>query len=159
MDEHEVSVDGASRRLTNDPLASLAWWLRDGGATAVKVGCEEGVCGACMVMIDGEPVPACVVPLARVPAGTRIETAAGLADSAPGQALAAALRTQEPFQCGFCAPGMAVSCVAWMREHGSLPVDRAALAELLTSHLCRCTGQLAIIDALLGVGVEDGEQA
>ncbi|HZB34173.1 MAG TPA: 2Fe-2S iron-sulfur cluster-binding protein [Streptosporangiaceae bacterium] len=159
MDEHEVFVDGVARRLTNDPLAGLAWWLRDGGVTAVKVGCEEGVCGACMVLIDGEPAPACVVPLARVPAGARIETAAGLADSAPGQALAAALRAREPFQCGFCAPGMAVSCVAWMREHGSLPDDRTALAELLTSHLCRCTGKLAIIDALLGVGVEDDEKA
>jgi aerobic carbon-monoxide dehydrogenase small subunit len=150
-------VDGEERRLdVGDPFASLAWSLRDDGHTAVKIGCEEGTCGSCVVLVDGEPVPSCVVPLATLSDGTRVETARGLAETAPGQAVTAALMRAEPLQCGFCGPGVLASCVAHLRAHGTLPSEPAALRELLSLHLCRCSGQAAVADALVGVAAESG---
>jgi aerobic-type carbon monoxide dehydrogenase small subunit (CoxS/CutS family) len=150
-------VDGQERRLDgDDPFASLAWALRDDGHTAVKVGCEEGACGSCIVLVDDEPVPACVVPLATLSDGTRIETARGLIETPSGRAVTAALARAEPLQCGFCGPGMLATCVAHLREHGALPAESAAMRDLLSSHLCRCTAQAAVADALAGVAAEEG---
>lgn len=155
MGEPMLWVDGAQRPVgTGDPFGSLAWWLRDGGHTAVKVGCEEGACGSCVVLLDGEPVPACVVPLLSVADGARIETARWLADTPAGRAVTAALAAAEPLQCGFCGPGMFATCVAHLRDHGSLPDDPQAMRELLSSHLCRCTGQLPVVEALCGIGAD-----
>jgi putative selenate reductase molybdopterin-binding subunit len=150
-----VWVDGEARSLDpEDERESLAWWLRDTGSTSVKVGCEEGACGCCTVLLDADPVPSCVVPLARIADGARIETARGLADEPAGEAVVDALAAADALQCGFCAPGVTVTCVAALREHGALPHDRAAMRELLVGHLCRCTGYSSIVDALCGTTVD-----
>jgi aerobic-type carbon monoxide dehydrogenase small subunit (CoxS/CutS family) len=147
-----IVVDGRERSVSERSLGSLAWWLRDSGHTAVKIGCEEGTCGSCVVLIDGEAVPACIVPVAALVDGARIETAHSLAGTPAGETVTAALADTEPLQCGFCGPGILASCVAHLREHGALPHSEAEIRELLSSHLCRCTGHIALVAALRGTG-------
>jgi aerobic-type carbon monoxide dehydrogenase small subunit (CoxS/CutS family) len=143
-----VFVDGDARSLhADDPCQSVAWWLRDSGSVSVKVGCEEGTCGACTVLLDGDAVPGCVIPVARLADGARIETADGLARDSVGREVLAALESAA-IQCGFCAPGQLVSLVGWARSHGSLSTDPAVVRELLSSHLCRCAGSAEIVHAL-----------
>lgn len=148
-----ITVDGAARPVPDGsrPTDSLAWWLRDRGHQAVKVGCEEGTCGACTVSLNGEPVPACLVPVARLAAGDRVDTAATLADRPAGRAVVGALAEAAAVQCGFCTPGVLVSCGSWMDRHGGLPADEEGIRDLLAGHLCRCGGLAAAARALRGV--------
>jgi aerobic-type carbon monoxide dehydrogenase small subunit (CoxS/CutS family) len=143
-----VSVDGQTRSLQfDDPCESLAWWLRDRGAVSVKIGCEEGTCGACTVLLDDRPVPSCLVPIGRLADGASVQTAVGVLNEPSGCHALAALE-HAPIQCGFCAPGQLVSLTAWIRRHGSAPTQDAAVGRLLASHLCRCAGSAGLADAL-----------
>ncbi|MFF2045478.1 FAD binding domain-containing protein [Kitasatospora sp. NPDC058170] len=151
--EAAVLVDGEARPAPDGsrPTDSLAWWLRDRGHLAVKVGCEEGTCGSCTVSLNGEPVPSCLVPVARLSDGDRVDTAAAVAGRPGGRAVIGALAGAAAVQCGFCTPGVLVSCGSWMDRHGALPADEEGIRGMLAGHLCRCGGLAAAARALCGV--------
>jgi aerobic carbon-monoxide dehydrogenase small subunit len=126
---------------------TLLRWLRDeAGITDPKYGCGEGICGACTVLVDGEPVSACIVLAAQVD-GAEVTTAAGLvgSDGSLGP-LQRAFHEHHAAQCGFCTPGMILTAYALLRDHPG--AGRAEIRRAIAGNLCRCTGYQAIIDAV-----------
>ena len=131
----DVSVEAAAGE-------RLSASLREGcGAKDVKIGCNAGDCGACTVLVDGAPVCACLMATAQA-AGRKVETLAGVRESAEGVALAEAFQNHGAAQCGICTPGMMVSAVAWMRSRNG------SVEDALGGVLCRCTGYRKILDAV-----------
>jgi len=138
---HVVEREIAARR-------SLADFLReDLGLTGTHVGCEHGVCGACTVRINGVAQRSCLQP-ALAAAGQRVQTVEGLANR-DGELtdLQAALRRHHALQCGFCTPGILMSAAEFL-ERAPDP-DQAQVREMLSGHLCRCTGYTNIVMAIL----------
>lgn len=128
---------------------SLLRWLRDvADVTDPKYGCGEGVCGACAVLVDGEPVSACIVLAAQVD-GAAVTTAAGLCepDGSLGS-LQRAFHEHHAAQCGFCTPGMLVCATSMLDDAGDHRLSRTEIREGLHGNLCRCTGYTAIVDAI-----------
>jgi carbon-monoxide dehydrogenase small subunit len=115
------------------------------GLHGTHVGCEQGVCGACTVQFDGEPVRSCLM-LAVQADGRSLRTVEGLAPTGSLHPLQAAFQERHALQCGFCTPGFLMSIDAFLREtpHPTEPEIRDALA----GNLCRCTGYRAIIEAV-----------
>jgi aerobic-type carbon monoxide dehydrogenase small subunit (CoxS/CutS family) len=131
-----VVVNGRGRKLTVHPLKRLLDVLReDCGLTGTKEGCGEGECGACTVLVDGEPVNSCLVPVAQVD-GARVTTIEGLGGRHP---LQRAFVEFGGAQCGICTPGMIMAAVA-LGPKPTLHQMRVGLA----GNLCRCTGYSAI---------------
>jgi aldehyde oxidoreductase len=142
-----LSLNGESARISGSPLERLSHALREEcGLTGVKVGCDAGDCGACTVLIDGEPVCACLTCLGQVD-GRAIETIEGLSD---GEAIVAQLRAaflaHGAAQCGVCTPGVLLSAAALLRREAR--PDQEAIQNALAGVLCRCTGYRAILDAV-----------
>ena len=135
-----LTINGRRRRVDVHPLKRLLDVLReDCGLTGTKEGCGEGECGACTVLLDGDPVNSCLVPFAQV-RGTRVETIEGLKGAHP---LQESFITEGGAQCGICTPGMILAAAA-------LPKN-AALAQIrvgLAGNLCRCTGYEGIYRAI-----------
>jgi 2-furoyl-CoA dehydrogenase 2Fe-2S iron sulfur subunit len=119
------------------------------GATGTHVGCEHGVCGACTVRVDGVATRACLMLAVQV-AGRRVDTVEGLADAdgTLGE-LQAAFRRHHALQCGFCTAGILMSVSHWL-ETDPAP-DEPAIREMLSGHLCRCTGYGGIVKAVMEV--------
>ena len=115
------------------------------GLTGSHVGCEHGVCGACTVLLDGEPVRSCLL-FAVQGAGTEIETVEALASGETLHPVQSAFREHHGLQCGFCTPGFLMSAVALLRGKPQ-PTDEQIL-ETLGGHLCRCTGYQGIVEAV-----------
>jgi carbon-monoxide dehydrogenase small subunit len=113
--------------------------------TAAKRGCNQGVCGACTVGIDGDPMRACL-SLAHACAGREVRTLEGLADDARLVALQRAFAAHAAFQCGFCTPGMLVAAHALLGRDAD--PDEAAVRRALSGNLCRCTGYARIVAAV-----------
>jgi len=131
-----VTINGRRRRLRVHPMTRLLDALRhECGLTGTKEGCGEGECGACTVLINGEPVNACLVPAAHAE-GTRVTTIEGLDSRHP---LQRAFAAHGGAQCGICTPGMIMAAVA-LGHRPSLPAIRTGLA----GNLCRCTGYSAV---------------
>lgn len=132
------------------PLSSLVHVLRDGlGLTGTKIGCYEGRCGACTVLLDGKPVISCLTPAAHAQ-GRQVTTVEGLAG--PGGELTPlqeAMLDTGGAQCGACTPGILLTLTSFLREHPS-PTD-IEVREALAGHICRCTGYRAIVDAALAL--------
>ncbi len=131
-----------------EPRLLLSDFLRhELGATGTHVGCEHGVCGACTVQLNGLPARACLT-LAVQAEGCEIRTVEGLAPE-PGRLsiLQEAFRRHHALQCGFCTAGILMSLDAFLRAQPN--ADEAALRDLLSGHLCRCTGYVPIIAAAL----------
>ncbi len=127
-------------------LTLLRWLREEAGQTDPKYGCGEGVCGACTVLVDGEPVSGCLVLAAQVD-GAEITTAAGLL--APGGSLGPlqrAFHEHHAAQCGFCTPGMLMTAAAMLT--GGPPRSRAEIRAGLHGILCRCTGYGPVVDAI-----------
>lgn len=141
-------VNGSERAVSVEAGTNLAQVLRDQlGITSVKLACERGECGSCTVLVGDRPVVSCVMPaqLVREP----VTTVDGLADESLD--LREELAERGGFQCGFCTPGQVVRAVALLRE--GLPEDPAAarvnVRHALSGNICRCTGYVGIVDAVV----------
>jgi aerobic carbon-monoxide dehydrogenase small subunit len=142
----ELLVNGRRFRERVEPHVTLLRFLRDqAGATEVKYGCGEGVCGACTVLLDDVAVNACSV-LAVQADGARVETVAGLAANGSLHPLQQELVERGGVQCGFCTPGVVLGALEAVRlgQAG----DRRTIRRSLAGNLCRCTGYGKIVDAV-----------
>ena len=142
-----LTVNGRALAGAVEPRTSLADFLRDDlDLTGTHVGCEHGVCGACTVLLEGEPVRSCLL-LAVQADGRDIMTVEGLA-YAEGELhpIQQAFRDKHALQCGFCTPGILLTAHAYLREHRA-PSD-AEIREMLAGNLCRCTGYHFIVEAV-----------
>jgi aerobic carbon-monoxide dehydrogenase small subunit len=141
-----LTVNGVPRQVTVAARTSLADLLREHlDLTGTHLGCEHGVCGACTVLLDGAPVRACIT-LAAACDGCDVVTIEGLVGPAAA-ALREAFSAEHGLQCGFCTPGMLVSCVDLLQRYPDLSEETARLE--LSGNLCRCTGYVGIVRALL----------
>ncbi|MGC9356335.1 MAG: (2Fe-2S)-binding protein [Anaerolineae bacterium] len=122
------------------------------GLTGAKAGCENGECGACTVLMDGEPVNSCLV-LAPEADGHEIETVEGLSKGGDLHPLQKAFIEHNAIQCGFCTPGMLMSAKALLERNPHPTKDEVRLA--IVGNLCRCTGYLRIVDAVLDVAEDE----
>jgi len=142
------TLNGAERAAFTEDGQNLLELLRRGvGDLTPKYGCGQGTCGACTVLVDGEPHLACLM-LGEAAQGRRIETVAGLA-GAGLHPLQEAFMTRFAAQCGYCTPGMLMSAKALL-DRNPRP-SRADVVEAIAGNLCRCTGYEPIIDAILSV--------
>lgn len=142
----EITVNGELWRGEVEPRLTLADLLRDRlRLTGTHLGCEQGVCGACTVLCDGEAVRSCLM-LGVQADGRAVITVEGLAEDSDAIALQTALVAERGLQCGFCTPGIVVSALALRRS--GIKIDPAAVAELLAGNLCRCTGYEPIISVV-----------
>jgi aerobic-type carbon monoxide dehydrogenase small subunit (CoxS/CutS family) len=139
-----LQVNGRREAGSAEPRTTLADFLRgELGLTGTHVGCEQGVCGACTVVLDGAAVRSCLV-LAVQADGCAVETVEGLGGAHP---LQTAFREASAVQCGFCTPGFLMTALVALRERADW--DRRALRERLGGNLCRCTGYQTVVDAVL----------
>src|SRR5688572_11299929 len=153
-----LEINGRAMEGEAEPRMLLTDFLRhELGATGTHVGCEHGVCGACTVQIDGAPARACLTLAVQVEGGA-VRTVEGLAP-APDRlsVLQEAFREHHGLQCGFCTPGILMSLDAFLREHRR--PGEAALREVLSGHLCRCTGYAPILRAALAAAERLAEEA
>jgi len=144
----EVEVNGKKRFAQVPARLSLVDWLRDElRLTGTHVGCEHGVCGACSVMLDGEPVRACLMYAVQAH-GHRVTTVEGLARPDGGlSVLQDSFCEAHGLQCGYCTPGMLIAAQALL--DASPEPTEAQIRDAIGGNLCRCTGYQQIVDAVI----------
>jgi aerobic-type carbon monoxide dehydrogenase small subunit (CoxS/CutS family) len=136
----DLTVNGEPHAAEVEPRTLLSDLLRHGlGLTGTKVGCEHGVCGACTVQVDGEPVRSCLM-LAVQARGRDVRTIEGL-----DHPLQTAFHEAHALQCGFCTAGILMSLEAFVRDRDDAGADE--IREALAGNLCRCTGYVAMVEA------------
>jgi carbon-monoxide dehydrogenase small subunit len=153
-DKQDVSftVNGGERRIRVEPRRSLADALReDCGLTGTHLGCEHGVCGACTVLVDDQPVRSCLM-FAVQAEGTRVRTVEGLASGDKLHPLQQAFWDHHGLQCGFCTPGFLMLAVGILERNPG--IAEPELREALSSNLCRCTGYQNILKSVLAAAAE-----
>jgi carbon-monoxide dehydrogenase small subunit len=143
IDVHVV-LNGDPATIEAGPRWTLADAIRAHGLTGTHLGCEHGVCGACTILLDGEPARACLV-LALQAEGRRVETVEGLGEPGSLHPVQEAFLGARALQCGFCTPGFVV-LAAWLREREP-DAGEARIRDVLASNLCRCTGYGPIVRA------------
>ena len=142
----ELNVNGEQASLTLDARQTLLDALRVGLClTGTKLGCNQGVCGSCTVLIDGKPARSCLV-LAAGCAGRKITTIEGVADGAKPSAVQQAFIETGAVQCGYCTPGMILTAEALLKKRKRPGIDE--IREAMSGNLCRCSGYAKIIDAV-----------
>jgi len=142
-----VNDERVERRV--DARTHLVDFLRaELGLTSVRIGCEQGVCGACTVRVDGEIVRGCLVPAAQLE-GARVETIEHLSETGEIADLQQAFHERNAVQCGYCTVGMLMTAAELVRTCPD--ADRAAIRHYLSGNYCRCTGYQAIVDAVESV--------
>ncbi len=143
-----LKLNGTARAAPCTPRTLLSDFLRDClGATGTHVGCEHGVCGACTVQIDGVAGRACMT-LAVQAEGRHVATVEGLCDAdGPMSDLQEAFKRHHALQCGFCTAGILMSCDDYLRRRPD--PSEAEVRDMLSGHLCRCTGYTPIVQAVL----------
>ena len=140
-----LTVNGTAQRAAVAPNLVAADWLRETlMLTGCKVGCDQAVCGACTILVDGEPVTACTTFAFELD-GKTVTTIEGLANGSLHPVQQAFL-DNTAFQCGFCTPGMILSVTALLARHPD--PDEATIRQWLNANVCRCTGYQMIIDAV-----------
>jgi aerobic carbon-monoxide dehydrogenase small subunit len=144
--EIAMTVNGRDYALRVEPRRTLLDAIReDCGLTGTHMGCEHGVCGACTVLVDGEPVRACLM-FAVQAQGSAVSTVEGLAQDGELHPLQRAFMAHHGLQCGFCTPGFLMLATAVLQ--GEPDIGEAELTEILSSNLCRCTGYQGILAAV-----------
>jgi carbon-monoxide dehydrogenase small subunit len=142
-----LKVNSQTHDVDVEPRLTLVDCLRhELGLTGTHVGCEHGICGACTVIVDGKPARACLM-LAVQADGAVIETVEGLADGETLAPLQASFRRHHGLQCGFCTPGMLMTAHALLSAEPDC--DESRIREALSGNLCRCTGYMGIVEAVL----------
>lgn len=142
-----LTVNGARYELLVEPRLTLADCLREElELTGTHVACEQGACGACTVLLNGEPVRSCIM-LAVQADGQTLTTIEGLAPDGRLTPFMEAMRAHHGLQCGFCTPGVVVGMTAFLRDNPR-PTE-AAIRQALAAHLCRCTGYQGMVEAAL----------
>ncbi|MGW1107108.1 (2Fe-2S)-binding protein [Streptomyces sp. NPDC002540] len=153
-----LTVNGIAHRLDVEPRRLLADVLRDDlGLTGTHLGCEHGICGACTVLMDGDPVRACLV-LAVQCDGSSVRTVEGLAG--PGgepHPLQRAFSAEHALQCGFCTPGFLMVAAGALDTDPDLADHPEAIAGVVGSNICRCTGYEPIRRAITRAAREQRE--
>jgi aerobic-type carbon monoxide dehydrogenase small subunit (CoxS/CutS family) len=143
-----LTVNGREHEITSAPLTPLLHVLREElEITSPKAGCQQGGCGTCTVLVDGEPRRSCLTAVATVD-GASITTLEGLGEAENLSTVQAAFHEHYAAQCGFCTPGMVVAATALLERAGG-PVDRDDILDALGGHYCRCTGYVKIVDAVM----------
>ena len=151
-----LTVNGREHEITSAPLTALLHVLRDElEITSPKAGCQQGGCGTCTVLVDGEPRRSCLTPVVIVD-GAAITTLEGLGEAEELSPVQAAFHNKYAAQCGFCTPGMVVAATALIERKGGA-VDRDDVLEALGGHYCRCTGYVKIVDAVMAASRGDIE--
>ncbi|MHB9880104.1 (2Fe-2S)-binding protein [Pacificimonas sp. ICDLI1SI03] len=142
-----LTLNGQSISVDADPAALLVNVLRDDlSLTGTHIGCDTSQCGACNVLLDGEPVKACTMLLAQAE-GREVTTVEGLAEGGQLHPMQAAFKEAHGLQCGFCTPGMVMAGIGIARRHGGDPGEDVVAHEL-EGNLCRCTGYVNIVKAI-----------
>ncbi len=142
----QVTVNGRAREHAVADHTLLVEFLRDAlGLTGTKQGCDGGECGACTVLIEGEPRLACIT-LAATCEGAHVETIEGLAANGRMSKLQQAFHENLGTQCGFCTPGMIMAAEALLRRNPR--PSESEIREALAGNLCRCTGYVKIIESV-----------
>ncbi|MDD3826632.1 MAG: (2Fe-2S)-binding protein [Anaerolineae bacterium] len=150
----EVTINGAVELVDVPSNMTLLQMLRERLAlTGTKNGCEAGECGACTVLLDGEPVNSCMM-LAVEADGHEVRTVEGLSVDGEPSPLQQAFVEHNAVQCGFCTPGMLISAHALL-ERDPHPTEEA-IKEAIVGNLCRCTGYVRIIDAIQDAAARQG---
>jgi carbon-monoxide dehydrogenase small subunit len=140
-------VNGSRRTCAVPPFRRLIDVLReDLRLTGTKEGCSEGECGACTVLVDGEPVNSCLIPVCQV-AGASVRTVESLGAARALSPLQQAFLEHGGAQCGICTPGMLITASAYIKAGGSDDPD--AIKRQLAGNLCRCTGYQHIVNAVV----------
>lgn len=140
-----LTVNGGTVQARVEPRVSLCDLLRDSlNLTGTHAGCEHGVCGACTVLLDGQPVRACIT-LAAACEGRSVTTVEGL-EGALVERLRSAFHAEHALQCGFCTPGMLVSAVDLLQRKPGVTEDE--IRRDMAGNLCRCTGYVGIVRAI-----------
>ena len=151
-----LTLNGVARTGHATPRLLLSDFLRhELGATGTHVGCEHGVCGACTVQVDGRAARSCLM-LAVQAEGREVRTVEGLAEGDGLTDLQAAFRRHHALQCGYCTPGMLMTLDAYLSARPKPDADE--IRDVLSGHLCRCTGYVGIVAAVLdGAAKRHGE--
>jgi carbon-monoxide dehydrogenase small subunit len=139
------TVNSKKRELELHPNETLLNVLRNNGFSEVKSGCEEGECGACLVLLDGKPVNSCQV-LAMSVRSKKITTVKGIGTLYSPHIIQRAFARGGADQCGFCSPGMVLAAYSLLRKNPN--PTREEIAEGLDGNLCRCTGYVKIVEAV-----------
>ena len=148
----KVTVNGVGYERAVEPRLLLADFLRQRlGLTGTHVGCEHGICGACTVIVDGEPVRSCLMFAVQAD-GKKIRTVEGLADGDKLHPMQQAFMDHHGLQCGFCTPGFLMLAVGVLEREPDISDDD--LLDVLSSNLCRCTGYQGIIKAVRAAAIE-----
>jgi carbon-monoxide dehydrogenase small subunit len=144
----EFQLNGRQTEVMAGPLATLNTVLREQlGLRATKAGCRQGGCGSCTVLVDGEPMLSCLLPVANVQ-DRAVDTVEGMEGVDPLQQV---FHERFAVQCGYCAPGMLMTARALL--DGNPKASRDEIAEALAGNVCRCTGYQSIIDAIAEAAV------
>jgi aerobic-type carbon monoxide dehydrogenase small subunit (CoxS/CutS family) len=152
-----LTVNGVQREIHSSPLTPLLVVLREElGITSPKAGCQQGGCGACTVLVDGEPRRSCLSAVGSLN-GAEITTVEGLGTPERLSIVQAAFHEQYGSQCGFCTPGFLIATHALIE--GTPNAAREQIEEALSGHVCRCTGYVKILAAIeAAVRGEVGEE-
>ena len=154
MSNHDITltVNGAPASGTVESRRSLADFLRrDLGLVGTHLGCEQGACGACTVLLDGRSVRSCIMFAVQAD-GAEIQTVESLAPGADMHPIQEAFRRHQGLQCGFCTPGMLLRSLELINDNPNLTATEAR--EGISSNMCRCTGYQYIVDAVLDAAAE-----
>ncbi len=145
-DTQAITVNGSVHTVSGDPDRPLLGVLRDEiGLTGTKYGCGEAQCGACVVLVDGNPAPSCVTTVGSV-GMAHIRTIEGLEQDGRLHPVQQAFLDADAFQCGYCTPGMILGTVALL-ERNAAPSE-AEIVEALQKHVCRCGTYCRILNAV-----------
>jgi aerobic carbon-monoxide dehydrogenase small subunit len=152
-----LNINGEDFAVTVEPRRTLVDVIRDDcGRTGTHIGCEHGVCGACTLLVDGEPMRSCLMFAVQAD-GRRIRTVEGLADGEKLHPMQEAFMKHHALQCGFCTPGFLMLAVSALEKNPNL--DDKEIIDILSSNLCRCTGYENIVKAVKAVSAAMKAQA